>query len=119
MDRALGALGLTAPQYAVLAALEEAPGIPSAELARRSFVTPQTMQAIVAGLETRGLLARAANPGHGRALATDLTEEGRRLVRRAHAAVEAIESQMTSGLSNHERRQLSDLLERCALALEH
>ena len=118
MEAALGDFGLTAPQYAALAALEEAPGISSAELARRSFVTPQTMQAIVAGLERRGLLARAGIPGHGRVLAVELSEEGCRLVDRAHSSVRAIEERMSAGLSGRERRQLFDLLRRCAQALE-
>jgi len=39
MDEALHALGLTAPQYAVLSILEEAPRLSNADLARRSFVT--------------------------------------------------------------------------------
>lgn len=117
MDDALGGLGLTAPQYAALAALEHRPGESSAQLARRSFVTPQTMQAIVVGLERRGLLARAASPGNGRALAAELTDEGRRLLGGAHGAVRAIEDQMTAGLSEGERHLLLRLLRSCSEAL--
>ena len=118
MDGVLGGLGLTAPQYAALAVLEAARGVSSAELARRSFVTPQTMQAIVAGLEARGLLAREARPGHGRVLAAELTGEGHALVARAHDAVRTVEERMASALAVEERRQLSELLRRCAEALE-
>jgi len=119
MDAALGELGVTAPQYAVLAGLEAAPGVSSAELARRSFVTPQTMQAIVAGLEARGLLVRHARPGHGRVLGTELTGEGRTLVASAHDAVRAVEERLASALAEEERRQLFELLRRCAQALEN
>ena len=118
MDGVLGDLGLTAPQYAALAVLEAAPGGSSAELARRSFVTPQTMHAIVAGLEARGLLAREARPGHGRVLAAELTGEGLALVARAHDAVRTVEERMASVLAVEERRQLFELLGRCAEALE-
>lgn len=118
MDGVLGDLRLTAPQYAALAVVEAAPGVSSAELARRAFVTPQTMHAIVAGLEARVLLAREARPGHGRVLAAELTGEGHALVARAHDAVRTVEERMASALAAEERRQLFELLRRCAEALE-
>jgi len=118
MDGVLGNLRLTAPQYAALAVVEAAPGVSSAELARRAFVTPQTMHAIVAGLEARGLLVREARPGHGRVLAAELTGEGHALVARAHDAVRTVEERMASALAVEERRQLFELLRRCAEALE-
>ena len=117
MDQALQELGLTTPQYAALAALEDTPGVSSAALARRSFVPPQTMHAIVAGLERRGLLTRAPTPGRGRLLAAELSEDGRHVVDRAHAVVRAIEERMAAGLSQAEREQLLTLLGRCAQAL--
>lgn len=117
MDQALEELGLTPPQYAALAALEDTPGVSSAELARRSFVTPQTMHAIVAGLERRGLLTRAPTPGSGRVLAAELSEDGRHAVGRAHGVVGGIEERMAAGLSEAERQQLLTLLRRCAQAL--
>jgi DNA-binding MarR family transcriptional regulator len=118
MDAALGHLELTAPQYAVLAVLEAAPGVSSAELARRSFVTPQTMHAIVAGLEARGLLAREARPGQGRVLAAALTREGRARVARGHDAVRVVEEHMTASLDGKELQELFALLRRCAEALD-
>jgi len=118
MDQQLAGLGLTTPQYAALAVLEDAPGISSAELARRCFVTPQTMNALVAGLERRGLLGRQAHPVHGRILETTLTGEGAGLLRRADERVRAIEACMASSLSAKERRQLLELLRRCAGALD-
>ncbi len=118
MDEALSELSLTTPQYAALTVLEAAPGVSSAELARRCFVTPQTMQAIVAALERRRLLGREARPGQGRMLPVELTRRGRALVARAHDAVDAIEQRMSSGLTEIERRRLFDLLRRCAGALQ-
>src|ERR1700722_9693573 len=69
MDKVLESKGLTTPQYAVLSFLENEPGASSAELARRSFVTPQTMIRIVENLETLGLIRREPHPTHGRGLA--------------------------------------------------
>ncbi len=118
MDEVLGVLGLTAPQYAALAVLEDTSGISSAELARRCFVTAQTMNAIVAGLEGRGLLERRAHPTHGRILETGLTDRGSQLVGEADEAVRAIEAAMTKDVSSEERVKLLELLRRCAAALE-
>jgi DNA-binding MarR family transcriptional regulator len=117
VDDALRQVGLTTAQYAVLGFLEDADALSSAELARRCYVTPQTMNQLVAGLEARGVIRRAAHPSHGRILQTSLTEQGRRLVAQAHERVGAVEARMTAGLSEDERHQLTRLLDACATAL--
>lgn len=118
MDDSLRELDLTTPQYAALRALEEAPGASSAELARRSFVTAQTMNAIVAHLERAGLIERHAHPQHGRILSATLTGEGQALAARAHRRVRTIEARMVAPLAPAERHQLGDLLRRSTAALE-
>jgi DNA-binding MarR family transcriptional regulator len=117
MDRALESRGLTTPQYAVLAALEIHPGMSNAELARRSFVTPQTMIRIVAGLTERGLVAREELPTHGRILPAELTAHGLRLVRACHRRVTEVERRMLAPFSQEERGTLARLLQECAEAL--
>ena len=62
LEQDLRAIGLTGIQYTVLTIVAARDGISSAELSRRFFVTPQTMNEIVAGLERRGLLARVESP---------------------------------------------------------
>jgi len=117
MDRALVPEGLTTPQYAVLSALQKSPGLSNAELARRSFVTPQTMIRIVGGLEKKGLVTRVEHPSHGRILETTLTAAGQKAVNACHQRVKRVENRMESDLSETERRTLADLLARCAVAL--
>jgi DNA-binding MarR family transcriptional regulator len=117
MDRALESHGLTAPQYAVLAALENDPGMSSADLARRSFVTPQTMIRIVAGLTERGLMTRKEHPTHARILPAALTPEGLRTVRACHTRVLEVERRMLAPFSGDQRRALARLLQECAEAL--
>jgi DNA-binding MarR family transcriptional regulator len=117
VDDALRRVGLTNAQYAVLAMLEDEGALSSAELARRCFVTPQTMNQIVASLQARALVGRAAHPHHGRILQTSLTEHGRSLVAAAHERVQAVEARMVAGLSEHERYDLVWLLRECARAL--
>lgn len=118
VDEALREVGLTTPQYAVLSVLEDSPGLSGAELARMSFVTPQTMNAIVGKLEDAGMIERRPHPEHGRVLRTDLTEKGRKLVSGAHEVVEVVEERMLSGFGSDERSRLAKALRDCASSLE-
>jgi DNA-binding MarR family transcriptional regulator len=117
MEGTLKGFGVTVPQYAALSVLAEEPGLSNATLARRSFVTPQTMNQIVVRLENAGLVERHAHPEHGRVLQTYLTEEGDKLRRECMERVDAIEERMVSGLSENERSDLLGLLRRCSAAL--
>jgi DNA-binding MarR family transcriptional regulator len=119
MDRALRERGLTTPQYAVLTALAEQSGLSNAELARRAFVTPQTMNSIVVLLERAGLVERRPHDRHGRVLATILTPTGAALVQSCHEAVERIEQQMLAPFNGLERVQLATLLRSCVTALRN
>lgn len=87
LDSGLREIGLTTPQYAVLAFLEVEAGASNAALARRAFVTPQTMQAIVVALERSGFVARTPHPEHGRVQTTELTVLGRRALEAASGIV--------------------------------
>ena len=117
MDVTLKGLGVTTPQYAALSVLAEEPGLSNAALARRSFVTPQTMNQIVVRLEAAGLVERRAHPEHGRVLQAYLTGKGESLRRRCVERVDVIEGLMVSGLSSEERSDLLGLLRRCSAAL--
>ncbi|KFE63746.1 MarR family winged helix-turn-helix transcriptional regulator [Hyalangium minutum] len=117
MDDALRPLGLTSPQYAVLSAVELEPGMSNARLARAAFVTPQTMQGILANLERDGLLVRQADPEHGRILRSELTSRGKAVLARAHWAVEEVENAMISSLGTAEAARIATLLAQCADAL--
>lgn len=87
MDRQLRDIGLSAPQYSVMASLEAEPGASNARLARRTFVTPQTMQAMLVKLEQAGLITRTPDADHGRIQRTELTDTGRAALTKAHLAV--------------------------------
>ncbi len=117
MDDTLRELGLTTPQYAALSVLAEGPGLSGAEVARRCFVTPQTMNGILVKLEGAGLVSRRAHPEHGRVLQAYPTQEGERLVGRAHQAVLKIEEKMLGDLGQDERLRLLEALRGCAESL--
>lgn len=114
MDAALRPLGITSPQYAVLTGIADEPGISNAALARRAFVTAQTMQGIVANLEKAGFLSRSEHPSHGRILRAELTAAGEKVQRRAHGIVAEVEQKMLAGLSAADTAKLAALLGTCA-----
>jgi DNA-binding MarR family transcriptional regulator len=117
MDEALKGRGVTTPQYAAMSVLAERPGLSNAQLARRSFVTPQTMNQILGRLETLGLVERRGHPEHGRVLQAYLTRSGERLREECDRTAAAVERRMVSGLSGDEQRCLLDALRKCAEAL--
>src|SRR5712672_339412 len=87
MDEGLRAQGLTTPQYAALTHLEADEPLSGAELARRCFVTAQTMNAILGGLERAGVVERTAHTKPGRVIEVPLTQRGRAKVGDAHPIV--------------------------------
>lgn len=118
MDVALRDLGVTTPQYSALLALEGAEPLSGAELARRCFVTPQTMNGILVALEKSEWVTRAPHAEHGRVIETRLTSSGGALLRKAHKVVGEIEEMMLMGLSAAQRRTLGAALRRCTENLE-
>src|SRR5262249_45217626 len=117
MDAALRDLGITTPQYAVLAFLEEAPGLSGAQLARRAFVTPQTMNRIVVHLQAAGLIERGPPPEVGRVLEARLSRRGQGLLAECNRRVRHVEARMVASLNPGQQRQLAHLLERCVANL--
>ena len=117
MDRELAAFGLGAAGYAVLTALASQPGLSAAELARRSFVTPQTMMRTVSSLQASGLVHRPAHPAAGRKLPAELTPFGHQVLAQAHSAIGAVEAEMVHTLDGQEQEVLRSLLLRIADAL--
>jgi DNA-binding MarR family transcriptional regulator len=114
MDEALRPLGLTVPQYAVLCAIEAETGLSNARLARAAFVTPQTMQGVLANLEKNSLLVRVADPTHGRILRSGLTPQGRSVLQKAHRVVQTIEKRMVVSFGRADAARLAVVLSKFA-----
>ena len=113
MADALGSHDLTVTQFAVLTGLGEEPGLSNADLARRAFVTPQSMHAVLQELERLQLVVRSPHPQHQRVLQAALTAAGRRTLTSAATAVDAIEEQMLRKLSSPARSRLASALSSC------
>ena len=110
MDEGLRAHGITTPQYAVLTALEADEPLSGAELARRCFVTAQTMNAVLVGLERARLVERTPHAAHGRVIDARLTKRGRAKLDDAHQTVFVIEERMLSKMTARGRRRLNETL---------
>jgi DNA-binding MarR family transcriptional regulator len=117
MDEALRPLELTVSQYACLEVLRQRPGLSGAELARAVFVSRQSMNLVLKGLEDRGLLTRPAVPGHGKALPTELTPAGHARWLAAGRAVDAVEDRMLAAFARGDQRRLCADLSALAAAL--
>ncbi|UVI36154.1 MarR family winged helix-turn-helix transcriptional regulator [Brevibacterium spongiae] len=118
MDETLRPLELTTPQYNCLEQLRRRPGASNSELARGGFVTRQTMNTLVRGLQERGLITRPAKAESGRVLPTRLTPAGEELLDQAVSRVEVITARMASPLDEETRTKVTEALGRCIAALE-
>ena len=99
--------GLSVSQYTALSVLRNRPGLSNAQLARRTFVTPQAMNEVVASLEEAKLIKRHVDPAHRRILRARLSARGNRLFERLDQEIGDLEEQMLAGLSEAERKQFS------------
>ena len=117
LDSGLREIGLTTPQYAVLAFLKVEAGASNAALARRAFVTPQTMQAILVALERAGLIARTPHPEHGRVQTTELTASGRGALEAASGIVANAEARLRKAAAPLDSQVVTAMLLRLAEAL--
>lgn len=112
MERALGTLGLTTSRYAALSVLEERGPMTNAELARRCFVSPQTMIRIVADLHDAGLVDRTTNPQNRRERLVALTGDAEERLVGAHSVVGAIEDRLLEGMTAQRVAELVGILGR-------
>lgn len=110
MDEALRPLGLSVPQYVCLQALHDTPGITGSELARRTYVSRQSMNVLLQGLERRGLVERSDQPGPRRERATVPTGEAIALLSGARASVASVADAMVTTLDVAQRDQLRTML---------
>jgi DNA-binding MarR family transcriptional regulator len=103
--------GLGIPHYVVLTLLAETPGLANAELARKAFVTPQSMNEVLKQLEASGLVQRHQSPSNARILCAHLTHAGEKNWRSVDDGVQQLEKRLLQGLTQEEVRVLNRSLE--------
>jgi len=86
-------------------------GMRPTELARRTLMTKQAMNHLLAGLEARGYLERVASGGDGRARVLRLTRKGRQLTKIIQQRAAEIERRWGEELGPERTRELVAALE--------
>ena len=104
MERALADLDVTLPQFTVLTMIASYPGISGADLARLTFLTPQTITVIVRNLVRGGAIEKTAHAGHGRILQLTATARGLLLLKRCRGRVAEVEARLAGLLGREEER---------------
>ena len=109
LEDALRDLEVTGIQYTVLSVIGAREGLSSAELSRRFYVTPQTMNELINGLERRKLIARKEDPANRRILKMRLTPLGQKLLAECDAVADRVEADVFSGMPRESYLQLRAL----------
>ncbi|MEU3193743.1 MarR family transcriptional regulator [Streptomyces sp. NPDC006992] len=104
-------LDLTPPQSGLLRLLAGSPGRSQRELADDLGMPPSRFVAFADELEQRGLIERRRNPADRRLYAVHLTDRGEQLLGELRKLGARHERQLTEGLSDAQRRQLTGLLQ--------
>jgi DNA-binding MarR family transcriptional regulator len=117
LDEIFRPAGLTALQYTALTVLERHPDLSTAQLARNSFVTAQSMADMIGALTGRGLIERHPDGADRRRRVVSLTAAGQALLDRYRDEVHALEAQLLTGLSPAQVTGLRNSLHACHVNL--
>ncbi|PCE30020.1 MarR family winged helix-turn-helix transcriptional regulator [Burkholderia ubonensis] len=111
MTDALAPLGITLAQYTALSVLEARGASSNAQLAERSFITPQSANEVMSVMAGRGFVTREADPSHGRVILLTLTAEGAAMLRECEAVLRPLENRMLGELAADDAAHVQHTLE--------
>lgn len=102
---------LTTLQFTTMSVLSRhgAP-LSTSQLARRAFMTPQSMSEVIHALERKGFIRRNPHPHHRRTLPATLTPKGQRVLAACEEAVSEFENTMLDGFSAADRNAFLDMI---------
>ncbi|MGE5156922.1 MAG: MarR family winged helix-turn-helix transcriptional regulator [Gemmatimonas sp.] len=118
LERSLGEVGATVPQFVVLTMLKAYPGLSGADLARVALLTPQTIGVIIRNLERDGAIRKTPHPVHGRILQWTLTAHGSALLEQCRKRAIALEQRLAAGLTPKDQRTIRHWLANIAVSLQ-
>ncbi|MEX4002089.1 MarR family winged helix-turn-helix transcriptional regulator [Paraburkholderia sp. EG285A] len=113
LTEALARHGLTLPQYTALSVLRARGRSSNAQLAERSFITPQAANEVVKTMEANGWVMREADPMNRRVVLLSLTEAGNALLGECDAAADHVEGAMLDDMDTETAEKLHALLHAC------
>ncbi len=117
MDEITRDFGLTTIQYTAISVLARNPGMSSAQLARRSFVSPQACSEIITVLEAKGWVKRTASSENRRMLHIEVTKLGRNVLRKCDQRMDEFEEIIFGVLKRSERQDFRDALIECVASV--
>ena len=103
--------GLTLPQLRLLKAIDQRAGVSAAALARTCYVTPQTMQSVLARAVREQWIVRGKSSGNNRIVTASLTALGKAVLARGSRMSALIEQTLWQGVDRSTLRQLNKILE--------
>ncbi len=109
-DELLREFELTALPYTALTVLAARPGLSNAQLARRSFMTPQGMNQVIESLEAKGMVRRRPSQYNRRVRCIELTHRGTWVVEQCEERVHQFEQSLLRSLEAGEQEELNRLL---------
>ena len=118
MEDALRPLSLNLSQYNVLKSLAASPHTTGAQLARKAFVTPQTMHTILVTMERKKLITRTFASGDKKSIATAITRKGASALKDAESVLAGVFAKGDGTLSASEQEKLGQLLRKLLAGLK-
>lgn len=110
LEEDLDKLGLTPPQFYVLATIGYAGGLPFGEIGAKMMVTVSNLTGIVDRLEEKKLVARKRDENDRRVVHVVMTEKGAKLYKSTIPLFEKSISRIFSSLEKPQQKELSALL---------
>jgi DNA-binding MarR family transcriptional regulator len=110
LEEDLEKLGLTPPQFYVLATIGYAGGLPFGEIGAKMMVTVSNLTGIVDRLEEKKVVLRKRDEHDRRVVHVVLTEKGVKLYKTTIPLFEKSISQIFSGLDKPQQKELSTIL---------
>lgn len=111
MNKALSDFGITLSQFIVLNFVNDnQTDLSSAQLSRRFKMTPQSMNETVTSLQTKEFIIKNADVENKRILRISLTEKGINILNQCNSAIDEVEKELFSTLSQAELDMLRLLI---------
>lgn len=110
LESDLGKIGLTPPQFYVLATIGYAGSLPFGEIGAKMMVTVSNLTGIVDRLEEKKLVLRKRDETDRRVVHVILTEKGTKLYKTTIPVFEKTISEIFSSLGSAKQKKLSALL---------
>lgn len=107
----LAGLDITLQQYVILLLLNTRGPISNAEVARASFIAPQSANKVVKALTERQFIEARTNPAHKRVQLLSLTATGENMLAQADKLVMKVERQLLEHYSETDQKLMQQLLQ--------